>query len=254
MTSERDDPAVALAAQQDELVRLLDGLAEEDWHQPSPCEGWDVADVVLHLAQTNEMAVGALTRRFEEVLDALTRGTGPAGDVDEGAARMVERDRGAGPAAAHQRLLASIEALRVAVDDADPHARVPWVAGTLAARTLVSTRVAETWIHTTDVAAAVGVELEPGDRLVHVARLAWRTLPYALAGEGRQLAGPVAVTLVAPSGETWSFAEGEPVTTVVGPALDWCRVAGRRVDAADTDLVAQGPDADAVLRLVRTYA
>ena len=254
MGDERTDPAVALAGQQVELLGLLDGLDAADWGRPSPCEGWDVADVVLHLAQTNEMAVGSLQGRFDEVLAALAAGTAPTADIDDGAARMVERDRPAGAAAAHARLRTSIEDLRGAVAATDPHARVTWVAGTLAARTLVSTRVAETWIHTTDVAAAVGVALPATDRLFHVARLAWRTLPYALAGEGRVLAGPVAFELTAPTGGTWSLAEGPPTTVVAGSALDLCRVAGRRVDPADTDLVATGPDADHVLRLVRTYA
>ena len=44
-------------------------------------------------------------------------------------------------------------------------------------------------------------------------------------------------------------------TTVIrGPATDLCDVAARRRDPADTDLLGVGPDVDAVLRLVRTYA
>jgi hypothetical protein len=48
------------------------------------------------------------------------------------------------------------------------------------------------------------------------------------------------------------------VTTVRGDAVEFClvagRVAGRRLDPAKTSLVADGPDATAVLALVRTYA
>jgi hypothetical protein len=39
-----------------------------------------------------------------------------------------------------------------------------------------------------------------------------------------------------------------------GPAVDFCLVAARRVDPAETSLRGAGPDADAVLALVRTYA
>ena len=254
MPDAQDDPALALVHQQAELVSLLEGLAPGDWHRPSPCEGWDVADVVLHLAQTNEMAVGSLRGHLDRVLEDLTAGVGPAASVDDGAAAMVARDRGAGPAAAHCRLLASIEALRAAASFPCIHARVAWVAGELAARTLVTTRLAETWIHTGDIAAAVDVELAPTDRIVHIARLAWRTLPYAFAQDGGALAGPVAFDLGAPSGETWAFVEGEPTTTIVGPAIELCAVAARRVDPASTALVAKGPDGADVLRLVRTYA
>jgi hypothetical protein len=41
---------------------------------------------------------------------------------------------------------------------------------------------------------------------------------------------------------------------VRGPATDLCAVAGQRMAAADTALRAEGPDAESVLRLVRTFA
>ena len=39
-----------------------------------------------------------------------------------------------------------------------------------------------------------------------------------------------------------------------GDAVDLCLVAGQRADAADTGLVAEGPDGAEVLALVRTFA
>jgi hypothetical protein len=88
-----------------------------------------------------------------------------------------------------------------------------------------------------------------------VARLAWRTVPYAFARAGRELSGPVAFELRAPDGSTWSFAGDEPAaTTITGDALDLCTVAGQRADAATTSLQGEGPDATAVLELVRTFA
>src|SRR5436190_15106655 len=89
----------ALADQQAELSELLAGLDDHEWARPSRCEGWSVADVVLHLAQTNELAIASATGRFVEVLAELTSDAGPAKTVDDGAAVMVERDRGRpGPA------------------------------------------------------------------------------------------------------------------------------------------------------------
>jgi hypothetical protein len=41
---------------------------------------------------------------------------------------------------------------------------------------------------------------------------------------------------------------------VRGPADDLCLVAGRRLEPADSALVAEGPGAEVVLRLIRTYA
>jgi hypothetical protein len=59
-------------------------------------------------------------------------------------------------------------------------------------------------------------------------------------------------------GAHWDFSAGadepEAITHVQGPAYDLCRVAARRVPASQTALLARGPDADAVLELVRTFA
>jgi uncharacterized protein (TIGR03084 family) len=129
------------------------------------------------------------------------------------------------------------------------------VAGDLAAITLATTRLAETWIHSGDVAAGLGRELTPTARLRPIARLAWRTLPYAFARAGKTMSGPVALRLTAPDGTLWEFEPDEPaVTTVSGPALDFCMVAARRTLPTDTALTATGPDAGAALELVRTFA
>jgi hypothetical protein len=99
------------------------------------------------------------------------------------------------------------------------------------------------------------VEQRPAPRLRHVSRLAWRTLPYAFRRAGRTLHGPVAFELRGPDGAPWSFRPDEPPVTVVrGDGVELCLVAARRVAPGATSLEADGPDADAVLELVRTYA
>ncbi len=130
-----------------------------------------------------------------------------------------------------------------------------WVAGQLAARTLASTRLTETWIHTVDVAFGFGAPPAPTGRLWHTARLVWRTVPYALGQAGIVAAGPVAFELVAPDGSTWSFGTDDgPATRITGSAAELCEVAGQRASAADTGLAGTGPDAEAVLQLMRTFA
>ena len=250
------DPILAsLRDQHAELAALLDGLDGAAWQRPTPCEGWAVRDVVTHLVQTDQMAVGSATGRFAEVLATLTGGLGAAASVDEGADLMVRRDRDVPADALRQRWSTGSAALVEALAALDPSTRVTWVAGELSARTLATTRLAETWIHAGDVAAALGTSLPATDRLQLIARLAWRTLPYAFARAGRELAGPVAFDLVGPSGAAWRFVPDEsPVTTIRGDAAELCAVAARRRAPAETGLSGDGPDAAAVLDLVRTYA
>jgi uncharacterized protein (TIGR03084 family) len=250
-----DEILAALREQQSELDGLINPVDDAAWDKPSRCDGWSVGDVVLHLAQTNELALGSLNGGFDDVLHELTRNLRAGKDVDDGAGLMVEAQRGAPAPEVFARWRGGVDQMMQHFDSIDPHARVPWVAGMLSAHTLATTRLAETWIHANDVAFGLGVDLPSPDRLRHIARLAWRTLPYAFARAGRELTGSVAFELAAPNGaDTWTFADGAADTTVRGPARDLCEVAGQRAHASDTALTAEGPDASAVLELVRTFA
>jgi uncharacterized protein (TIGR03084 family) len=245
----------ALEQQHSDLAALLDRLDDEDWARPTRCEGWNVADVVLHLAQTDELALASIEGRYADGLDLLAGGTDRAGTVDDGAAAIVAHERGMPSATISERWRTGAAAVRDALAVSDPHRRVVWVAGDLSTQTLAATRLAECWIHTGDVADALGVAQEPTDGIQHIARLAWRTLPYAFARDGRELAGPVTFDLRAPSGRRWIFApDGDAATVIEGAGLDLCLVAARRIEPAATSLRGTGPDARAVLELVRTYA
>ena len=216
--------------------------------------GWSVSDVVLHLAQSNEMAIGSTRGEFDAVLGGLLEGAPPATNVDEGAEVMVVNERGRPPAEVHERWQRSCSDLREGLLAHEPGDRLQWVAGDVAARTLATTRLAETWIHAGDVAAGLDVELEPTDRLWHIARLAWRTIPYAFQRAGAEPPGPVAFRLEAPSGAAWSFGEDDAPTVISGSGHELCQVAAQRRSAADTALTGTGPDAARVLELVRTFA
>jgi uncharacterized protein (TIGR03084 family) len=243
----------ALTEQHAELAALLDRLDDADWRRPTRCEGWDIADVVLHLSQTDELA--RASARFADRLSVLAGSVTTQGNVDDGAGALVERERGRPNADVRERWRTAARELDELLAASDPHTRVQWVSGELSIHTLTATRLAECWIHGDDVADAVGAVLPLTDRLEPIARLAWRTLPYAFARDGRELSGPVAFELTAPSGARWSFVPDEPPATVVeGRAADLCLVAARRVDPSDTSLRATGTDATAVLELVRTYA
>lgn len=257
-TSPMDDILTALSRQNDELDGLISGLDQDGWARPSACEGWSIADVVLHVAQTNEAAVASAQGRADGVAAVFRDAVrdAPAGaTVDDMAALMVAAQRGGTGKEVYDRWRASAAAQREALAACDAGARLPWAVGDLSAVTLATTRLAETWIHTGDVASGLGRGWSSGPHLKPIARLAWRTLPYAFARSNRQLSGPVALSLAAPDGTTWEFTADEAAaTTVTGPALDFCLVAARRVDPSDTALTATGADAAAVLELVRTFA
>jgi uncharacterized protein (TIGR03084 family) len=245
-----DDVRNAVAKQHGDLASLLRDRTEDDWERASACSGWTVSDVVLHLAQTDEMAVASIDGTLAEQAGAFTGAT-----VDDAAGHAVAFERGAPGAAVFARWDAASSEVRARLAESDPHRRVQWVAGQLSIRTLASTRLSECWIHTGDVAAAFGTSVAADDRLRYIARLAWRTLPYAFSRAGRSLHGSVAFALDAPSGEAWEFGlDDDPATVVRGPALDLCLLAAQRAEPGNTQLRADGLDATAVLELVRTFA
>ena len=248
----------ALAEQVAELDGLVRDLDEAGLALPSRCPGWSISDVLLHVAQTNEMTVASAEGRFTEEAAAFGNRVGslpPRADSDDLAGLAVAAGRGRSGKEVYDRWRASSTAQAAALGTCEPGTRLPWVAGDLAAITLATTRLAETWIHTGDVADGLGQKLTAGARLQPIARLAWRTLPYAFARAGKTMAGPVALRLTAPDGTIWEFeADGPAATTVSGPALDFCLVAARRASPSETALVADGADSAEVLDLVRTFA
>ncbi|MCU1376108.1 MAG: wyosine base formation, partial [Actinomycetia bacterium] len=162
-----DDILQALEEQHAELAGLLTDLDAAGWARPSRCAGWSVADVVTHLAQSDELALASLAGSFGAGLDGV-------GNVDEWAARAIEAEGERSSTEVLARWIEATADLEAALGASDPSRRVQWVAGTLSCRTLAATRLAECWIHTNDIA-----EVAPTERLRPVARLAWRTLPYA---------------------------------------------------------------------------
>jgi uncharacterized protein (TIGR03084 family) len=234
-----------LAAEKARLEGILGGLTREEWLAESGAGGWSAADVVLHLAQSDEGVV------------ASARGLDPraaaTGTVDEWAAQRVHAER-AGPEEAFARWRGASEAALDALRAADPQVPLRWVTGLVKPATLATTRLAEYWTHGLDITGPLGIDFPDTGRLRHIAWLAHRTLPYAFSLSGE---APAAVhcTLTAPDGvSTWTFGPQEAESEISGPAGAFCRVAAQRLDPAVSGLRAAGPRGAAALRVVRTYA
>ena len=54
------DPLDALALATSEMQRRIDAVADDQWTADTPCDGWDVTDVVRHVVGGNRMAVALL--------------------------------------------------------------------------------------------------------------------------------------------------------------------------------------------------
>ena len=237
-----------LEAEQERLETLLAALTVEQWATPSAARGWTIADVVLHLAQTEEGVAYTLTS--DDSYNVFDRGDRALDDAVDDAVRaqrapaqeIFERWRTARRAA--------LDALRTA----DPDKRVPWAATPLRPQVLATTRLAEHWAHGLDITAPLDLPFPDTDRLRHIAWLAHRTLPYAFGVEGLE-AHDVRCELTAPGGtSTWRYGPEDADSTITGPAGEFCRIGARRLKPEDSTLVAEGPHAAEALRVLRNYA
>ena len=235
-----------LEAEQDRLEEILTGLDSAQWAAPSAAPGWSVADVVLHLAQTEEAVVASAA-------GASLRLAPGSGGTDRIADDLVRAGRAA-PSVIFQRWREARRAALRALRAAHPGQPLSWVETPLKPATLATTRLAEHWAHGLDITGPLDIAFPDTDRLRHIAWLAHRTLPYAFAraGEG---APDVRCDLTAPDGVTsWEFGPDTAGSAIGGPAGDFCRVAAQRLAPERSGLTASGPHGPAALRLLRTYA
>jgi uncharacterized protein (TIGR03084 family) len=238
-----------LAAEQDRLEAILGGLAEAQWLSPSGADGWTVADVVLHLAQSEESVLATVVGDGPRTGLAATAG----GTVDERVAALVAAERAA-PQAVFARWQQARRSALAALRGADRDRPLEWVAAPVKPATLATTRLAEHWAHGLDITGPLGLGFPDTGRLRHVAWLAHRTLPYAMALAGRP-AAEVRCELTAPDGVTvWPFGRADAESVISGPAGDFCRVAAHRLAPEQARLTATGPHGAAAVRLLRTYA
>jgi uncharacterized protein (TIGR03084 family) len=236
-----------LEAEQERLEAILDGLDDAAWRSPSAAEGWSVADVVLHLAQTEDAVVVSAAGG-----DGFDRLRADATSVDDAAERMVQAER-AEPAVVFERWRAGRRAALAALRGADPQRRIPWVEGRVKPATLATTRLAEHWAHGLDITGPLGTPFPDTDRLRHIAWLAHGTLPYAFALTGQE-AHALYCELTGPTGDTWRYGPTGADSTITGPAGAFCRVAAQRLSPEDSGLIVKGPNGEAALRVLRTYA
>ncbi len=237
-----------LEAEFDRLEAILGELDAAAWVAPSGAAGWTVADVVLHLAQTEEAVVATVAGADDRL--GLARG---AETVEEMMGRWVREERAA-PEAVFQRWRGARRVALGALRGADPARPLMWAAAPLRPQTLATTRLAEHWAHGLDITVPLGIPFPDTARLRHVAWLAHRSLPYAfgLAGEAPH---EVFCELAAPDGSTtWRYGPPDAGSAITGPAGTFCRVGAQRLAPEESGLETRGPHADLALRVLRNYA
>ena len=107
----------------------------------------------------------------------------------------------------------------------------------MGARSFLSARLMETWVHGDDLIAAIGRTRPPSDRIRHVVQLGVNTRGWSYQQRGQAVPEePIRITLDAPSGATWTYGPEDAPESLSGSALEFCEVATQRRHLDDTEL------------------
>jgi uncharacterized protein (TIGR03084 family) len=246
-----------LSHEGDWLESLLVDRPPADWRRDTPAQGWDVATTVAHLAWTDECAVLAA---------GATRGAEGKAAWDELVTEAVADTEGFvdqaalhGGAAPPEELLArwrrSRQELARVLADHPASEKMPWFGPPMSATSMATARYMETWAHGLDIAEALGVDVEPHDRVRHVVHIGVRTRDFAYRNRGEEPpAEQFRVELVAPSGETWTYGPDDAGQRVSGDAWDFAVLVTQRGHRNDLSVHADGPDADHWLDIAQAFA
>jgi uncharacterized protein (TIGR03084 family) len=246
-----EDIRADMVAEQDDLDTFVCGLEGGDWDRPTPAEGWSVRDQIGHLAFFDAAAVRALTAAEQfraEVEAVLAQGA-------EFTEHHLDEARARSSAGLLESWRRGRQDLLRAAAAADPGVRVAWYGPPMSLASFVSARLMEAWAHGQDVADGLGAVRAPTHRLHHVAHIGVRSRPFSYTVRGRQPpTEPVAVELVAPSGERWTWEAAGSVDVVRGSALGFCLVVTQRRHVEDTDVVAEGARAREWMEIAQAFA
>ncbi len=275
MSFERGTLLGVAYAERQRLGRTIQYAPPETWEKPSACDGWWNRDVMAHLAASDTAAAQIMKGDPAEELEEYRAGLGDAEfTVDGFNAWTVDRRSGLpvreilttwGRAAEAFLAYAAL----LSEDDWESK-RFAWLAGDIAARYLVQTRVVEWWLHGEDVRATNGLGPQWQHWPIHLTiDLGVRMLPWALARAGFELTGRSVRVEVEGAGEGswhWGLGAGEvppdrrqPDAVIEGRAPQLALVAGRRLapeEVLGSGAIVLGGDvglAEVVLRHIRAY-
>jgi uncharacterized protein (TIGR03083 family) len=236
-------------AERQRLGRTLQFADPITWEQPSALPGWWNRDVVAHLAAQDTVAAQIVKGDPPEELDEYRSGLGDEPFTVDGfnaaavsrRASLPTRDvlvtwgKAADAFLAYAGLLSPEDWERE---------RFSWLAGDIAIRYLVQSRVVEWWIHGEDMRATNGLGPEYQHWPIHLTiDLGVRMLPWALAQAGLDLTGrSVQIDVDGAGGGSWHWGLGagevpprdkKPDAMIVGRAPQLALVAARRLPADD---------------------
>lgn len=246
-----DQVLTDLEAESAQLDGWVSPLDASGWSTVTTPEGWTIAHQIGHLHWTDLASLIAITdpEAFAEGLkDAAAN---PTGYVDEGAEEMALIP----PAELLTRWRETRTALQAALRAVPVGDKIDWYGPPMSPVSMVTARLMETWAHSHDVAAALGIEVPKTSRAKHVAHIGVRARGFAYMMRGDQIPErEVRVELTGPDGDLWTWGPEDAVERVTGDGYDFALLVSRRRHRDDVDVQAEGADAEHWLTIAQAFA
>lgn len=222
------------------LVTTLSAATGPTWGSTTRCEPWDVRDLVVHLIRGDWLATLAVRDpiAFADEARRLRACTSPYRDprVDPLSARLARtRDLLDGFCEQRAEMLAAFRSHPL------PR-RAPWVTGEMSPQSLLTSRLMESWAHSSDIHQAVGTpHVAHPQTLFDVADFGIRARAFSFHRAGLEPPSQDAhVVLTTGLGETQTWGAPDSEESITGPVEDFCRVVTRRAAVGDTELEVAG--------------
>lgn len=237
-------PTEAFDRTVEDFHALLRSLSPADWLTSAHEEHGLVRELVAHLVGVERLCLAWLDPDAPEPVD-------PSVDHVSATRPVVDELAGADPGQLATAWYAAARAVAAMAATGDRSRRVRFHDLTGDVDALLVTRTFELWAHGMDIALATDRPLPTLDaeRMALMSARLMAILPYALAARGRVAAGRAArVVLTGDAGGVYTVplspggppADGAPDVTIVVDVVDVCRVAARRLPAAQLQYAAEG--------------
>ena len=233
------------------LREVVAGLTEDEWRLPTPAEGWDTHETIIHLGMADVAAsLAALDpENFDTTKEEMLKGDGDLhrfGGLD--VRSMSGADLWNWFADERNRMTEAFRAL-------DPKDRIPWFGPDMSALSFATARLMETWSHGHDVADTFGAEYPRTERLRHVAHIGVTTRGWSYVNRGLQPPEtPIRVELTSPNGELWEWGPDHSEEIVAADAYEFCLVVTQRRRAREAELDIRGDLAAEWMEIAQAFA
>jgi uncharacterized protein (TIGR03086 family) len=161
----------------EDLAAYWSKVTEDDLERPTPCAGWTVGDLYRHVVEENTT--------FGHAISGLPVPLTATTDYEDAVDGRPARRLGSRFEEIYRASARYMETAFAAVDDPDRLRQVAGIPGERPVADLFEMQIADTVIHTWDLAQALSITYEPQAEIADLVLRRMQSVPDVARGEGK---------------------------------------------------------------------